>query len=337
MRSFHRGGPLALALLSALGLFAALAASCGSPASPCTKNGSPSGYRCAEGETCPGADGCLSYACKAGVWREVTSLDGGSCSKSSSSGYDPCSVPPKNGCDCICSSNGGWQCFPCPTGGTGSGGVGGGCAGIVVEPAACSDCTIAHCCKELADCSNDPNSDCGYDCLTAPIGPYCGNYSTFAPLWKCETTYCKTECPMPQNTCNPVTGEGCALATEVCDYAGDYVFQCRPVPGTVSPCKACDYNKGPVCAAGSTCWADGKCAHYCCDNADCGSGACVAVLPGIAVGVCLGGGDAGAMGSTCDAPAKAPSGGSCFTLGGGGAGGAGGGPFDAGADADAAD
>lgn len=113
-------------------------------------------------------------------------------------------------------------------------------------------------------------------------------------------------------------------------------------------------SSGPFCAGGTTCWptdASGttaECARFCCTDADCGSGVCVTsngmgpffpVTPGL--GICLaasqdggapeggtgdagaddagtggaGAGDGGTVILACDAPAVAPSMGSCVTLG----------------------
>jgi len=72
---------------------------------------------------------------------------------------------------------------------------------------------------------------------------------------------------------------------------------------------------------------NGKCARYCCDDGDCGSGGvCDTSLLVEHVGICVTMIDAAGEAQACSAPMTAPSNGSCFTgLGDGGAGDAGGG------------
>lgn len=84
--------------------------------------------------------------------------------------------------------------------------------------------------------------------------------------------------------CNPVTNAGCS-ATDECDTNADSTtmmlvgFVCYPPMGTpAAVCAACDDQNGPTCAGGTTCFpfssTQAVCAHYCCTDADCGSGKC---------------------------------------------------------------
>lgn len=103
-----------------------------------------------------------------------------------------------------------------------------------------------------------------------------------------------------QWSCNPITNEGCddGLA---CDFSyTDETFEtigtaCFPPPLTQGLCEECDAEAN-FCEAGMTCslyWFPPEvatgCGKFCCDDADCGDGVCVAI--GITdaeqVGVCL--------------------------------------------------
>lgn len=110
--------------------------------------------------------------------------------------------------------------------------------------------------------------------------------------------------------CNPVTNDGCdSAAGEACDATADG-FVCFPAPNDVALCGECSNSAGPFCEAGSTCvGAEGtQCVKYCCDDGDCGSGVCD--TGGGLVGVCVVA--AGGTEPACDAPAVAPSNGSCL-------------------------
>jgi hypothetical protein len=159
----------------------------------------------------------------------------------------------------------------------------------------------------------------------------------------------------PGIQCNPVTNAGCISTSQggaggssglgACDYTQDMNtgvingFVCFNPPNDAKLCDTCDatFSGGPSCAGGTTCEPTdqagntAQCARYCCTDADCGSGTCVtsnsagplfAIAP--ALGLCMAGaGDAGAGGAggagtivlSCDAPAIAPSMGSCVTIG----------------------
>jgi len=117
--------------------------------------------------------------------------------------------------------------------------------------------------------------------------------------------------------CNPVTNAGCKTG-EACDASKDNKFVCFPAPNDSGLCVACDNESGPFCQGGYGCSASNGCAKYCCDDGDCGSGKCVKegqdgpLWGGIGVGVCLDAMNTGK--AACDAPAVAPSNGSCITV-----------------------
>jgi hypothetical protein len=92
--------------------------------------------------------------------------------------------------------------------------------------------------------------------------------------------------------CNPVTNEGCTGGA-VCDTSADMNgtligFVCYPPPNTQAVCQTCDDMNGPYCAGGETCiglnmsGTVSVCAHYCCTDADCGSGKCTTTQNGMA-------------------------------------------------------
>jgi hypothetical protein len=140
--------------------------------------------------------------------------------------------------------------------------------------------------------------------------------------------------------CNPVTNAGCKSGS-ACDYSTDSAgnvigFRCY-INQTPAPlCGSCDTVS---CGGDTTCFyvdqtqTTAACARYCCSDTDCGSGTCQfddgATPPTLlfapaapTLGVCVAsatvdaGPDAGAAGVfSCDAPATAPSMGSCVTLG----------------------
>src|SRR5262249_27231286 len=83
--------------------------------------------------------------------------------------------------------------------------------------------------------------------------------------------------------CNPVTNQGCQPG-EACDF-GMAAFVCHPPPNDAMLCEKCsNSNPGPFCGGGMHCLEDlglAKCAHFCCDDCDCGSGTCDLTLTGI--------------------------------------------------------
>jgi hypothetical protein len=63
-------------------------------------------------------------------------------------------------------------------------------------------------------------------------------------------------------------------------------FVCYPPPNTATVCQTCDNSSanGPFCGPGTTCLNSSAtatvCAHYCCTDADCGSGTCTTMVQG---------------------------------------------------------
>jgi hypothetical protein len=89
------------------------------------------------------------------------------------------------------------------------------------------------------------------------------------------------------NTCNPVTNEGCDTAAgEACDANQGGGYECYPAPNTQAMCEECSDTVG-YCQGGMVCI--GECGRFCCDDTDCSAtGTCDKTigLPG-GVGVCL--------------------------------------------------
>jgi hypothetical protein len=115
--------------------------------------------------------------------------------------------------------------------------------------------------------------------------------------------------------CNPVTNAPCTTG-QACDASNQGTFECFDPPNDAKLCGACDNSAGPFCGGGMGC-AQKKCAKYCCDDGDCGTGGkCTKsdqngpFWPGVDVGICL---DANMM-SACMAPAMSPSMGKCVTV-----------------------
>jgi hypothetical protein len=105
----------------------------------------------------------------------------------------------------------------------------------------------------------------------------------------CSTMCCQAQCAPP---CNPVTNQGCNAANmEACDTDGNGGFACFATPMGVDICAACDEMMGPFCNPGMTCLG-GECAHYCCNDGDCGAMATCDMTVGptdneMKVGVCV--------------------------------------------------
>lgn len=79
--------------------------------------------------------------------------------------------------------------------------------------------------------------------------------------------------------CDPLsTTATCKGAGSACDLdLGSGQFMCYDPPNDVPVGGSCDNGNGPFCAQGSTC-TGGKCARYCCTDADCnGQGTCTAL------------------------------------------------------------
>lgn len=192
------------------------------------------------------------------------------------------------------------------TGTAGTGGAG-DCSMFFMNPNACGTCTQDKCCTELLDCQKD--AECN-DCLTNPNADpaTCNANAQIKAIGTCQTDSCMTECTPAQ--CNPITNDMCdSAAGEACDLSQNG-YGCFPAPNDVKICGTCDNMKGPFCEAGNHCIGT-QCAHYCCDDGDCGTGTCNKdILKDPMVGVCVDKADA--TKPACDAPAVSPSKGSCF-------------------------
>lgn len=204
---------------------------------------------------------------------------------------------------------------------------------LILAPGPCDDCIAQSCCAKLDACNVDVSC---LDCFTGNTSDpaVCGvepTKTTLADLQGCLTAACSAACAPTPPACNPVSHSGCP-AGSACDTVFDknqnQTFLCfaPPPPNTEAVCGACD-DKTTACADGSTCMG-GKCAKFCCDDGDCGSGVCES-LGAFGVGLCVTSAsvEAGVPAPACDAPATSPSMGSCVTgLDGGSAPSAGGTP-----------
>ncbi|MEZ4311954.1 MAG: hypothetical protein R3F14_28330 [Polyangiaceae bacterium] len=180
------------------------------------------------------------------------------------------------------------------------------CAGVL--GGLCGTCAQDHCCAEVAACKGDP--EC-IQCISgAPGSPGCAGNAAATAALACLGASCGAECSdQPRGggcdapamapsggacvvlggavMCNPVTNEGCdSLLGETCDRAGGG-FACQPAPWNKGLCESCAM--GDRCGPGLVCSGDGRCARYCCADADCGTGTCEkGWVPkgGGAIGVC---------------------------------------------------
>jgi hypothetical protein len=187
-------------------------------------------------------------------------------------------------------------------------GGGGDCTGILME-SDCATCVESNCCDLLSQCNDTPNC---LECLTGSAGTDvdCTTVAHVMDLGTCVQGKC--DVCTPKSDCNPVTGAECTTAGATCDLASGGVYTCFDPPNDAVMCGACDNSSmsGPFCGKGLACnEKDHKCTSYCCDDADCGSsGKCDKTMVPGGVGHCVTA-DGNAV---CDAPATAPSGGSCF-------------------------
>ena len=94
----------------------------------------------------------------------------------------------------------------------------------------------------------------------------------------------------------------------MCDV-GDGGYVCYGPPNTLALCDVCPSDQDEWCGAGMTCGLDALCTRYCCDDGDCGTGTCDLANAVEGVGTCRAADDSG---PACDAPAEAPSAGSCW-------------------------
>ena len=173
----------------------------------------------------------------------------------------------------------------------------------------CGDCLVGACCSQVEACSAD--TDC-VDCFSGASDPStCSGNQAYADIEDCQTMNCNVSCGGIV-ACNPVTSAECTGSGDACDVTSN-AYTCLPADG-VALCGDCDENAGPFCGPTMTCLPTGKCARFCCDDGDCGTGVCdMSMLPG-GVGVCVTQtDDAGTPDAACDAPATAPSGGKCYT------------------------
>jgi hypothetical protein len=196
------------------------------------------------------------------------------------------------------------------------------CSGFYI-PGDCDTCLQSSCCQELADCA--ANGVCLDGCIfglwPAFAGCDAGNTKTTLDALKaCMAGKCSPACN-PKDMCNPVTNVGCGPA-EACDAVYPGMFAC--IPGFGMPaqlCAACNLNGGPYCGPGLRCDdASQKCARYCCNDMDCGTGRCELdpvkaigaplAIPGLMVGVCV---TMAGTGPSCDAPMMSSSMGTCVT------------------------
>ena len=193
----------------------------------------------------------------------------------------------------------------------GAGGSANGCVGFFQNATPCGTCVENHCCTALSECGKAQGCP---ECLMGNPATCAANQALLDKLVACTKSECDAECkaaapPPPPNpvcdaaatapsqgaclklgqkaACNPVTNAGCdSTKGEACDL-GQSGFQCFPGPNTAALCEECGKDKG-YCAGGLFCV--GKCAKYCCDDTDCGSGKCDKSIirdPDLPIGVCV--------------------------------------------------
>jgi hypothetical protein len=86
------------------------------------------------------------------------------------------------------------------------------------------------------------------------------------------TTSVTPSCYAGLGDCDPLQSD-CATG-EACDIDGATLqFACFPPPNTVTEGGSCDSTAGPFCMNGLTC-VNYLCAHFCCDDGDCGGTTC---------------------------------------------------------------
>lgn len=127
-------------------------------------------------------------------------------------------------------------------------------------------------------------------------------------------------------TCDPFKGTPCKPGHS-CDIDLDGLPHCFPPPSGAMLCGTCGVDPGDggtadYCGVGLTCLDSNKCAAFCCDDADCGTGTCDKTFLGNpSIGVCTDGAvipDAGAgqpateYQPACKVPVPLPSKGACY-------------------------
>ena len=174
--------------------------------------------------------------------------------------------------------------------------TGADCEGVLMNPNDCGNCIIDQCCTELAQCGKD--AECN-DCLSNPNADpaACDANAQLGAVFDCAGTLCsdvcgggggaEPACDAPatspsagacvtlnaNNKCNPVTNEGCDTAAGAACDANNNGFECYPSQNVHAICEACgSAGDGEYCKPGMTCV--GKCARYCCEDTDCGTGKC---------------------------------------------------------------
>jgi hypothetical protein len=182
--------------------------------------------------------------------------------------------------------------------------------GQCVDDGACTlhdACTCGDCWTDDAFCHDPSRANCTDDgacdgflegclCADCAADAACAGFEPPSPP---EAAYCQAPSDAPSKgacvaigpnvACNPVTNEGCdGAAGAACDLGGDG-FECFPDRNERALCEACGGTKG-FCEGTMGCH-DGRCARYCCDAADCGSGgACDVEAVGFAgapIGFCV--------------------------------------------------
>jgi hypothetical protein len=179
-----------------------------------------------------------------------------------------------------------------------------------LDDCACTSICVTECAQNF--CNSQLPSQACIDCIDMSCKPqYDACFADIEPFVQC----------------NPVTNEPCneTADQEHCDrvLVGDEVvgWQCNLRTQDALLCDACNYNfGGTYCFRGHTCGdglgdisVTGTCARYCCDDGDCGTGTCLKGVFSSAdpdVGIC----DTQVGGAGCDAPADAPSLGSCVSI-----------------------
>lgn len=150
------------------------------------------------------------------------------------------------------------------------------CTGIISGD--CGACLETSCCAELAEdggAGTDPafiacaQMSCNDECFPTPFPIQCTVPTPSPSMGTCVTIG-------GGNTCNPITQEGCSGAGAACDI-GQNGFQCYPDGNTHALCESCGdaAADGNYCQPGLACVS--KCARYCCDDSDCGTGTCTKV------------------------------------------------------------
>ena len=185
------------------------------------------------------------------------------------------------------------------------------CEPDLFEPS-CGACLVGACCAEVAACQAD--AVCS-GCFDGETEPECFEDEELSALFACTQASCYEECladgpvvdpacdaPLvsPSNgacftlgvdgPCNPISNEACDTAGGyACDRNTEGGYECFGPPNAVTLCEPC----GPqaFCLPTLTCLESpdgtGRCAKFCCDDGDCGSGVCDLAALGDGVGVCV--------------------------------------------------